>query len=256
MTPLGTPRRIPAPNAGPFTLDGTVSWVVGRHDLAVIDPGPDVESHVRALVAACADAHRVKVLLTHAHGDHSAAVTALLAALLDGASPPEVTVHGNDHAGAIALADGDRIPTDRGELVCIATPGHARGHVAFHHPATGGIFAGDLILGTGDTTWVGEYPGCVHDYLASLERLKALELTVIHPGHGPDLDDPADAIARFERHRRDRIGQVRTLMDRLGSDDVDTLFDDLYGGRVPAGLARAARASLAALVEYVRDGAH
>jgi glyoxylase-like metal-dependent hydrolase (beta-lactamase superfamily II) len=150
------------------------------------------------------------------------------------------------------LVDGDSVLTDAGTLTVIDTPGHAREHLSFHWPERGAVFVGDLLLGRGDTTWVGEYPGCVADYLGSLARLQALDLRVIYPTHGPPLEDPVEALARFGDHRRERIRQVRDAMAAHSGADPDELLDVVYGARVPEPLRPAALQSLGALVEYVR----
>jgi len=215
--------------------------------LAVIDPGPDVQAHVRALVVAAAEAEHVHILLTHGHPDHTEAARPLADRL--GAE-----VLGPELEGVVdrVIRDGDSVGTDHGALVAVHTPGHTEDHLCFHLPSQGALFAGDLLLGTGDTTWVAEYPGCVADYFDSLARLRRLELRVIYPGHGPPLDDPAAAIDRFERHRRERVAQVEEALAALSSDDMDDLLDLVYGDSVPSGLHGAAIRSLGALVDYVK----
>lgn len=243
-------RRIRADNPGPFTLDGSVTYIIGRDDVVILDPGPDVDSHIRALVRAVAEAERITLVLTHGHGDHVGGVNALLAAF-DALGRAPADIVGAGHPAARSVGEGEPIGFDGGHLVAVPTPGHTRDHLAWHWPQRQALFAGDHLLGEGDTTWVGEYSGCVADYLVSLDRLRALDLAVVHPGHGPDLHDPLAAIERFERHRRARIEQVRALRD--GPDGVggDALFDRVYGGRVPAGLDGAARASLAVIEEHL-----
>jgi glyoxylase-like metal-dependent hydrolase (beta-lactamase superfamily II) len=251
MTRPPAPRRVVAPNPGPFTLDGSISWVVGHEDVVIVDAGPEIESHLQTLVAFCRRARRVRIALTHGHGDHAGGADRLLSLLRRGRDARAVEVVGSGHPNARPLVAGEEVGTDHGALVCIPTPGHAADHLAFHWPAARALFAGDHVLGRGDTTWVGEYPGCVADYLASLARVRALDLDVIHPGHGPSLTDPAAAVDRFEAHRRDRIRRVADLRKAHPGADADELFAAVYGSDVPAGLEGAARRSLAALVEYV-----
>jgi len=119
------PRCIVADNPGPFTLDGTRTYLVGHRRVAVIDPGPDVESHVRAVVNAVAEAEDVRVLLTHGHADHVGAAEAVAGAV--GAQ-----ILGVGIPAARALGDRETVETDQGRLVSIDTPGHSREHVAFH----------------------------------------------------------------------------------------------------------------------------
>ncbi|NNK63468.1 MAG: MBL fold metallo-hydrolase [Gemmatimonadetes bacterium] len=242
--------RLRADNPGPFTFDGTVSYILGHSDRVILDPGPNVDDHVRALVRGVAGAARVRIVLTHGHPDHAGGVDALVRALEEAGSAPSDIV-GAGHPDARPLSADEAVVFDAGRLVAVPTPGHTRDHLAWWWPERGGLFTGDHVLGHGDTTWVAEYPGCVADYLASLERVRRLEPLVVHPGHGPDLDDPPEAFDRFEAHRRQRIEQVRACRRREPGIAGDALYRRVYGDRVPAGLEGAARRSLAAVAEYV-----
>jgi glyoxylase-like metal-dependent hydrolase (beta-lactamase superfamily II) len=243
------PRFLNAGNATPFTLDGTRTFLVGARDVALIDPGPDVPAHVRALASAVEGAERVRVVLTHGHADHAGGARAVADATGAQILGPE-GVEGTD----LAIADAEAIETDDGVLIAVSTPGHALPHHCFHWPARRALFAGDLLLGRGDTTWVGEYPGCVADYLTSIERLRPLDLDVIYPAHGPPIEDPSAALDRYRAHRLERIEQVRAALARHPDVDAEELFDIVYGGTVPKHVRRAALTSLSALVEHVRSG--
>lgn len=241
------PPFLGAGNTGPFTLEGTRTYRVGRKRVALVDPGPDVESHVRALVAWMADADEVVVLLTHGHGDHAAAAPAVASALsvpvLGPRTVAEVT---------LPLSDGDVVETDVGELVAVHTPGHTPDHLCFHWPRRRALFAGDLLLGRGDTTWVADYPGCVADYLKSLKRLRELDLDVIYPAHGPALENPTEALDRFEGHRRRRIRQVRHALQAAPSATPGELLRRVYGEALTHAMEGAAMKSLEALLDHVR----
>lgn len=234
-------RSFRADNPGRFTLGGTESYVVGERRVAVIDPGPLLDSHLGVLAEAVASADQVVVLVTHAHADHAAGAEEL--ARLAGAC---VRGPGSGHD----LSDREAIATDGGDLVAVSTPGHARRHFCFHLQDEGAVFTGDLILGEGDTTWVGEYPGGVADYLTSLDRLDALDARVLYPGHGDPLLDPADAIARFRNHRLDRIDQVRRALADVGSADLDLLTERVYGELPPEVHAMAA-SGVGAILDYL-----
>lgn len=222
---------------------------MGSRTIAIIDPGPDVDHHVRALASAVAQAEHVSIVLTHGHGDHADAAPAL-------AEATGARVHGPHGVDGVdeRLADGDSVYTDEGALVAIHTPGHTPEHLSFSWPGRRALFVGDLFLGVGDTTWVAEYPGCVADYLRSLERVGAMDLQVMYPTHGPPLEDPANAIDRFAAHRRSRIEQARHAVRAHPDADIEGLLDAVYGTELPDALRGAARMSLSALVEYVRDG--
>jgi len=241
------PPFLNAGNVGPFTLDGTRTYRVGTQDVVLIDPGPDVKTHVRALRSWVSGAERVTLLLTHGHADHAAATRPLADAL-------GATVRGPVGIPAVdePLADGEAVATDQGSLIAVRTPGHAREHHCYHWPDGDALFVGDLLLGEGDTTWVAEYPGCVADYLASLERVRALAPATLYPTHGPPLDDVSGAIDRYEAHRRGRIEQVARAMAAHPHASTDELLDVVYGAELHSGVRAAAMQSLGALVDFVR----
>ncbi len=222
---------------------------MGRRSVAIIDPGPDVEDHVRALASTVEAAERVAIVLTHGHGDHAAAAPQL--SRLTGA-----LVHGPEGLDGVhvALREGDVVSTDAGDLVALHTPGHTPEHLSFVWADRDALFVGDLFLGEGDTTWVAEYPGCVADYLRSLKRVREMCPSVMYPTHGPPLENPTEAIDRFESHRRRRIDQARRAMEEHPMADIEGLLDAVYGSQLPEGLRGAARLSLGALVDFVRDG--
>ena len=234
-------RSFLAGNPGPLTFDGTRSYVVGDRSVAVIDPGPVLDGHLAALAAAVARADTVEVLVTHGHGDHAAGAADLAERIGARVWGPEA---GRD------LGDGQPLTTDCGELVAVSTPGHSRRHFCFHLHGRGAVFTGDVILGVGDTTWVGGYPGGVAEYLASLDRLEALGARVAYPGHGDPLQDPAAAIARFRRHRLSRIDQVRRASVQTGSFDARTLARHVYGA-LPRDLFDMAVAGVEGILDYL-----
>lgn len=215
--------------------------------MVVIDPGPDVDHHVRALASRLAVADHVSILLTHGHQDHAGATEAL-------AKEVGAPVFGPAGVEGVTevLSENETVSSDEGALRAVHTPGHTREHLCFLWEERRALFAGDLVLGQGDTTWVAEYPGCVADYLDSLTKVRALGTSVIYPAHGPALTDPDAALERFEQHRRSRIRQVEEALAAAPGADLDTLLDLVYGDALPAGLRGAAGRSLSALVDFVR----
>src|SRR5271165_2980304 len=64
-------RRLLCDNPSPFTFKGTVSYIVGRGEVAIIDPGPDDPRHIAALLDAVRNESVTHVFVTHTHVDHS-----------------------------------------------------------------------------------------------------------------------------------------------------------------------------------------
>jgi glyoxylase-like metal-dependent hydrolase (beta-lactamase superfamily II) len=221
-------ERLIAPNPGPMTLEGTNTYVVGRNPAVVIDPGPDDAGHLKA-VRRVADARGGigTVLLTHSHGDHADGVAAL------GIEPARPD-------------DGETIAG----LTAIATPGHAADHVCFL--LGDACFTGDLILGEGSTI-VGprETGGSLLAYMDSLRRLQGLDLTVLYPGHGPEVDDPQAKIAEYIAHRREREDRLVAAIER-GERSRAALLDEVWDD-VPEQLRGAAAIAMQAHLEKLED---
>ena len=214
--------RLTANNPSPMTLEGTNTYLVGREPTVVIDPGPDDPEHIDAIrEAAGARGGIGTVLLTHDDADHLAGVEPL------GIEPARP-------------ADGETVA----ELTALATPGHAAEHLCFLAPDGGGLacFCGDLILGAGSTI-VGprEYGGSLADYMDSLRKLQKLELTVLYPGHGPEVSDPQAKIAEYIAHRQEREDRLVAALDR-GERSRAALLAEVWDDvpeqlRMPAGIA-------------------
>ncbi len=268
----GPLRRLRANDPGPFTLDGTSTWIVGHRRIAVVDPGPDMDDHVRAVVSLAREAEEVTLLVTHGHGDHVGAVDRVRAEL------PHAQLIGHGHPGArspwargdegsgradgtMPESDGGVVvaETDAGALSAVPAPGHTRDHLVFHWPAGRALFVGDLVLGRGDTTWVAEYPGCVADWLGSIDRVRRLDLDRILSAHGPPIEDPEGKWERVLAHRKARIESVRRALEAedlspsgaRAPELLERVLSRVYGGTIPEGLGSAARRSLDAMLEYV-----
>lgn len=255
------PRTFLAPNASPMTMGGTITYVVGRRIVAIIDPGSDDPRHLDTLAAVAEAADRAVILVTHDHPDHSTGALELAertgAALLGGHAG-----HGRPAGAAAAraaggglLADGVSVNTDEGRLVVLRTPGHAPDHVSLHWPDASAIFCGDLMMGGTDTAVVAAPEGDLGDYLASLSTLRALRPEVIYPAHGPPFTDPDDAIGRYVRHREQRLEQVREAL-RHGDDDAGTITDRIYGSSIDPSLRPFAEAAVQAYLAYLRRENH
>lgn len=234
-------RTVLAPNASPMTLDGTRTFLVGRESVAVIDPGPELPSHLEALGRALDDAREVAIVLTHHHPDHAAAGPALARRL----SGRTIVSY-----GPAAPSDGDVVATDSGDLIALATPGHTPDHCALHWPAESAIFCGDLMMGGLDTALVAAPEGNLSDYLESLERLAKIAPKVVYPTHGPQFSDPADSFRRYRAHREERL---RAVLDALqaGRRSVAEITTAVYGEAVDMELRPWLEATTLAYLDYL-----
>jgi glyoxylase-like metal-dependent hydrolase (beta-lactamase superfamily II) len=226
-------ERLTANNPGPMTLEGTNTYLVGRNPTVVIDPGPDDQAHIEAIREAAAERGGIgTVLLTHDDADHLAGVEPL------GIEPTRP-------------ADGEAVAG----LTAIATPGHAAEHLSFLLPSEGGgsaCFCGDLILGEGSTI-VGprEMGGSLRDYMESLRRLQDLDLTVLYPGHGPEVHDPEAKIAEYIAHRQEREDRLVAAIER-GERSRAALLDEVWDD-VPQQLRGAAAIAMQAHLEKLEE---
>lgn len=244
--------RLTAPNPGFMTGPGTNSYLIGGEELAVIDPGPAIDDHVEALLAA--GAGRIRwILCTHTHPDHSPAAALLKArtgATVLGRARPE---HGNqDHSFAPdrVLEDGERLSLAGVTLRVLHTPGHASNHLCYLLEETRMLFTGDHVM-QGSTVVINPPDGDMRVYLASLERLLAEEIAIFAPGHGHLIGAPHKELRRLIAHRMAREAKVTAAIRRLGSPTLEelvaTVYDDVPA-RVHAVAARSLAAHLAKLV--------
>jgi glyoxylase-like metal-dependent hydrolase (beta-lactamase superfamily II) len=213
--------RVRADNPSALTLDGTNSYVTEHF---VVDPGPADDAHVAAIRRAADD--RIEgVVLTHSHADHSEA-----ADLFD--------------APVTLPRDGESV----GPFTAVGTPGHSADSVCLLMGRV--CFTGDTVLGSG-SVFIAPGEGSLSAYLESLRRLRALDLEVLCPGHGPYVWDPAAKLDEYIAHRLDR---ERRLVEALaaGLRSEDELLDAAWP-EVPAELRGAAALTLRAHLEKLRD---
>lgn len=225
-----------AGNPGPYTLSGTNTWVIGREPAWVVDPGPALPEHIEEVAAEVnARGGAGGIAITHDHDDHVEGVPALRKRL---GGPPVAALR---YPADVVLGDGDSF----GPLRVVAIPGHAPDHLAF---VSGGVcFTGDAVLGEG-SVFVAEALGA---YLAALERLRELPLTVICPGHGPPVWAPREKLDQYLAHRRERERRLIAALED-GIHEPDELLDAVWGD-TPAELRPAAAVTLAAHLQKLRE---
>ena len=255
-------RRLLCNNPGVFTFKGTVSYIVGRGRVGVIDPGPLDDAHIKALLDAVRGETVTHIFVTHTHRDHSPAAARIKAATgaptfgegphraarelhLDEA--PRLDASGDrEFRPDITLADGDVVTGDGWRIEAIATPGHTANHMAFALEDSEILFSGDHVMAW-STPVVAPPDGAMSDYMASLEKLLQRPETVYFPGHGGAVRDAPPFVESYIRHRR---GREQSILRRLaeGEASIPTLVQEIYVGLDPR-LVKAAGLSVFAHLE-------
>ena len=255
-------RRVLARNPSAFTSTGTQTHIVGRGEVALVDPGPDLPEHVAAVLAATRGERLAAILVTHTHRDHSPAAAALKAATgapVVGCAPivpVEAGAFGeamdSTYAPDRVLADGESVRGPGWTLSAVATPGHMSNHLCFAFEEEQALFSGDHVMGW-STSVILPPDGSMADYMASLVKLQAREDRVYYPAHGPRVDEPARLVRGMIAHRRQREAQILRVLEG-GAVGVAELVARNYPG-LDARLVPAAAASvLAHLIDLEARG--
>ena len=255
-------RCLTASNPGPYTFQGTNSWLVGEEALVLIDPGPDLPDHEDALIQAIAGRKVMAILVTHAHRDHSDLAprlarrlgTKVHAAALPFGGPAPMGAPGTevdpDFRPDHALTHGQVLRFGALRLTALHTPGHLGGHFCF---ALGdALFCGDHVMGWSSTV-VFPPEGDMAAYRASLARLAAQPWTRFYPGHGPEIADPAARLTELIAHRALREAQILQALTQ-GAASPAMLAARLYPDLAPGLRGAAAANVLAHLLELQAMG--
>ena len=258
-------RRVLCDNPSPFTFTGTVSYIVGKGNVAIIDPGPIDEAHTQALLNAVRGETVTHILVTHTHNDHSPGVAALKAATgatvyAEGphrasrpayASETRATESGGDRnfRPDVTLKDGDVIEGNGWRLETVTTPGHTANHVAFAWPERNLTFVGDHVMGW-STSIVAPPDGSMVDYMASLERLASRGEQLYFSGHGPEIPDAVRFVKFLIRHRKAREASILHRLAK-GEADIPTIVRASYIGIDPRLVGAAGYSVLAHLEDLV-----
>jgi glyoxylase-like metal-dependent hydrolase (beta-lactamase superfamily II) len=235
--------RVLAPNADVYTLDGTNTWIVGGSPSIVIDPGPEIASHLDEVAAAAGSV--AAVLVTHDHPDHAPAAPAFAERV--GAPLLAFRLEGAQH-----LRDGQVVEAGHVRMTAIHTPGHTSDHLVFLEADAGALFTGDMVVGRG-TSFIDPPGGDLAKYLRSLERMRGLGARTIYPGHGPVVFDPAAKLEEYVRHRAEREEQILAATTSAPST-IDEMVERIYAGYPSDVRPLAARTVLAHLLKLQVEG--
>ena len=241
MLPAGiTVFPVKTPTLPPATH--TNSWIVGTGELAVFDPASpwpaEQERLANALISRISAGETVRwLVLTHHHVDHVSGAMALAARLAEVGPRPQIVAHPKTAelvAGVVDVDvfwnDGETWEIGGRRLTAWHTPGHAPGHLVFHDEESGAIVVGDMVAGIG-TIAISPIDGNLGQYLASLDKVRALNGSVLLPAHGPELPNPEVILSFYIAHRHQRSDQIRNALSLAGrstaADLITTIYPDL-----------------------------
>tara|TARA_Y100001960_G_C14760505_1_gene873828 strand:- start:1231 stop:2154 length:924 start_codon:yes stop_codon:yes gene_type:complete len=260
-------RRVVAQNPSPFTFYGTGTYIIGHGEVAVIDPGPLIDTHIDALLNAVAGEQVTHILITHTHKDHSPAAAPFKAAT--GAPTYGFGPHmpGNywknigysgplsgdlDFAPDYSLKDGDVIYGDGWSIETIHTPGHIANHLCFGLKEENCLFSGDQVMGW-STTVVAPPEGDMFDYMRSCERLLDRHEEIFWPTHGPPILTPHEYLQALVKHRLNRENEIFQMLSN-GVIRISEIVSVLYKHSPTHLHGAAAKTILSHLVNMIQTG--
>lgn len=257
-------RRMLANNPSPYTFKGTATFVVGRGQVAVIDPGPDDDAHLDALLNALSGETVSHILVTHSHADHSP-----LTAKLQKATGARTYAYGGVTAGDpsglrldasvdfafspdIRMSDGDALTGPGWTLEALYTPGHMSNHLCFALKEEQALFAGDHVMAWA-TSVIAPPDGDMGQYFASLRKLLDRDDAVYHPAHGPSKREPLPLVRGYLAHRRMREEAIRAKVEQ-GLRSIPDIVAAIYADVDPRLHGAAALSTRAHLDHLVAQG--
>ena len=262
ITPLV--RRLVENNPGPYTFTGTCTYIVGRGDVAVIDPGRENEAHTQAIIDALKGERIAQIVVTHTHKDHSpgarllaertgAPVVGCAPFIAKGSAETGLdSAHDLDYAPARVLREGDAVEGDGWSLVAVETPGHASNHLCFALPEERSLFSGDHVMAW-STSIVAPPDGNMTDYMASLDKLRERDHGVFWPGHGGPVNEPQRYMRALAHHRRQREAAIVRRLE-AGDQTIPDMVAKIYEGLDPRLVNAAALSVLAHMEDLVTRG--
>jgi len=253
--------RVLAHNPSAFTYYGTQTYLIGTHEVAITDPGPDLPEHLDALEEAIGGRKVTAIMCTHTHRDHSPAARPLserTGAPIIGCAPLALETVGpradaafdGDYMPERVLQDGDALQVDGEPLIAVATPGHTSNHLCYAY--RGALFSGDHVMGW-STTVVVPPDGDMAAYMASLDKLRKRDDRVYYPAHGPAVTNPQQYVRHLVGHRMQREKQVLSLV-REEARAIPEIVANAYPGLDPRLIVAAGGSVFAHLLDLERRG--
>ena len=248
------PIPIPAFNPGPLTGAGNVTWLIPGRLPLLVDAGTGQAQHLSSLDGALDGTRLAHVVVTHNHSDHASGVMAMA-----GRDPAltfaKLVWPERDQRYAVpwrVLADGDLVEAGDTALEVLHTPGHAPDHICLWHEESRTLFSGDLALAHTTVVVPASAGGDMAAYLASLERVLALDPERMLPAHGPVIEEPEKLVRAYLRHRRAREAEILHRLEREPAT-VAALTSAMYAGLPESLLPSASDGLLAHLIKLERE---
>jgi len=251
--------RVLAGNPSPYTFTGTQTYIVGnKSDRAVIDPGPALDSHLDAIMAAVGDAKITAIMCTHTHRDHSPAAAPLAArtgAPIIGCAPLVLADDGpradesfdKNYKPDRVLVDGELLSGDGWTIEVVATPGHTSNHLCYAVQQSGAMFTGDHVMAW-STSVIVPPDGDMADYMASLQKIYEREDKVYYPAHGKKVVKPQQLVRGMMGHRKQRERQILKILED-GAAVIPDMVTQMYKGLDPRLVGAAGQSVRAHLVD-------
>ena len=261
ITPLV--KRLIAKNPGPFTFTGTGTFIVGTKELAIIDPGPIDDDHLKAIIKTSGKNKISHIIVTHTHNDHSplskplqeitgAPIYSYFNEAMDTKTNNQFEEgYDNSFKPDVIVKDGDLIKGFDWTLEAIHTPGHTSNHMCYSLLEEKILFSGDHVMGW-STTVIVPPDGDMDEYLKSLEKLLDRNDNIYLPTHGTQIDNPHDLVNKYIEHRINREEQIIKAIKSGNfkiNDMVKIIYSDVDPGLHPA----ASMSTLAHLNRMVKN---
>ena len=260
-------KRIIAPNPSPMTFWGTNTYLLGTNELAIIDPGPAIQSHFDAIMNSLNKNQSIThILITHSHIDHSP-----LAKQLSERTSAPILAFGESSTGKSAimanlknLEGGEGVDYDfkpdvtlvdnqilKNKELCIKslhTPGHMGNHLCFSWEGENILFSGDLVMGWA-TSMVSPPDGDLTDFMNSIKSLQLRSPDkLFFPGHGAPIKNPSLRLQELYEHRKKREGEILSALE-TGLATISEITDYVYADLDKRLIIAAKRNVLAHLID-------
>ena len=257
-------RRIVANNPSPFTFKGTNTYLIGTGDLAIIDPGPDLDNHFDAIMEATRGRAVTHIILTHTHRDHCDIVPRLteetgaplfafqfpVIKRYDGSGGKTGDTHfSSDLEPDHIIKDQDVIKGQGWNLKALYTPGHAPDHLCFSAVESGVLFSGDHVM-SWNTSVIAPPEGSMSDYIRSLEKLMTRDEVTYFPGHGGRIENPKRLVKAYLVHRSWRESAIFDCI-KNGKGNISDITNSIYSGLDEAVKPAAERSVWAHIIRLV-----